>query len=268
MRRNKLLSILLVLTVTVLVCTGCSRPAATPEAAPQVTEAPTQTETEETAADPAATATEETVAASASPIVAEWYFARADIDGVSKTAEQTGRFMHLALREDGTAENLAQDGRAMVGNWEEKDGRLIITFNGTPAEFTEENGELVERFDEANAMYFTHEVAGTYIPAKIKEATDVKEFDGTWNVKWVFTGGACQSAEYLKENFGIDQLNVTLKDGAIITDTADFGMSLNTGRLVFGTANQLQKVICLLEDGMLGYLDYENSTVYYCEKAQ
>ena len=73
---------------------------------------------------------------------------------------------------------------------------------------------------------------------------NVKEFDGTWNVKWVFAGGACQSAEYLKENFGIDKLDVTLKDGAIITDTADYGMSLNNGRLVFGTKDQLQKMIC------------------------
>lgn len=256
MRRNKMIFILLVLTVTVLVCTGCSKPAVVSEENPKMTEVPAETVT----AEPAA--------ASTAPIVAEWYFARADIDGVTRTAEQTGRFMHLALREDGSAENLAQDGRAMIGSWEEKEGRLIITFNGTPAEFTEENGELIERFDESNAMYFTHEVAGTYIPAAIKEATDVKEFDGTWNVKWVVSGGACQSAEYLKENFGIDKLDVTLKDGAIITDTVDFGMSLNTGRLVYGTADQLQKVICLLEDGMLGYLDYETSTMYYCEKAQ
>ena len=258
MQRNKWFFVLMLLTVAVLVCTGCSKTAD----APQATEVPAQTAT------PAETATEEPAEVSSSPIVAEWYFARADVDGVSKTAEQTGRFMHLALREDGTAENLSQDGRAMIGSWEEKEGRLIITFNGTPAEFTEENGELVERFDESNAMYFTHEVAGTYVPAKIKEATDVKEFDGTWNVKWVSAGGACQAAEYLKENFGIDKLDVTLKDGAIITDTADYGMSLNNGRLVFGTKDQLQKMICLLEDGMLGYLDYETSTIYYCEKAQ
>ena len=264
MRRNKWAFVLMLLTVAVLVCTGCSMITEVPQA----TEVPVQTATEEPVAAPAETATEEPAEVSSSPIVAEWYFARADIDGVSKTAEQTGRFMHLALREDGTAENLAQDGRAMIGSWEEKEGRLIITFNGSPAEFTEEDGILVERFDEKNAMYFTHEVAGTYVPAKVKEAADVKEFDGTWNVKWVSAGGACQAAEYLKENFGIDKLDVTLKDGAIITDTADYGMSLNNGRLVFGTKDQLQKMICLLEDGMLGYLDYETSTIYYCEKAQ
>ena len=211
MQRNKWFFVLMLLTVAVLVCTGCSMIAEVPQA----TEVPVQTATEEPVAAPAETVTEEAAEASASPIVAEWYFARADIDGVSKTAEQTGRFMHLALREDGTAENLTQDGRAMIGSWEEKEGTLIITFNGTPAEFTEENGELVERFDESNAMYFTHEVAGTYVPAKVKEATDVKEFDGTWNVKWVSAGGACQAAEYLKENFRIDKRGLLAqRDGA------------------------------------------------------
>lgn len=259
MNRNKLVSILLVLMMIVLVCTGCSKPAATPEETSQTPENTAEAAAEEPA--------EEMPTEPAAPVTEEWYFARAMMDGKIKTAEQLGRYMHITLREDGSAEN-EQNGTPVTGTWEKKDGLVTITFGKSSSTFAEENGELVQMYDEQNGMFFTHEVAGTYIPGKVREATDVSEFDGNWNVKWIWSANGCQSVEYLQEAFGLDNLFLVLENGALVMDDADYGMTLNSGRLVFGTADVLKKVIALLDDGMLSYIDYETQSIYYCEKAQ
>lgn len=267
MHRSKRTFVLLVLMVTVLACTGCSKPAEVSETAAQATETPAVTGTEEATEVPAETATEGPAAASASPIVAEWYFARALMDGQVKTAEQLGQSMHITLREDGSAEN-EQGKSSIVGTWEKNGDQVTITFGGSASTFTEKYDELFQMYDEQNGMFFTHEVAGIYHPGKITEQTDVAAFDGTWNVKWIQTGETCQSVAFLQENFGLESIYLVLEGGILKTDEANYGMLMNSGSLIFATEDGLKKMISLLDDGMLCFIDYENGGTYYCEKAQ
>lgn len=200
--------------------------------------------------------------------VTDWYFAGTTINGEYLTAEELGSFMHLQLRENGVAANISQNGEEMKGTWRQEDEKIIITFGGVDGVFTEQDGQLIMTVGNNDVMCYTHQVAGIYVQGSTIKAENISDFDGTWDVKWIWNNGVCQSIEYLRRQFGMDSITVELENGTLKTEEADFGMVFSEGMLYFSTNGNVVLLLGLQENGMLCYADRANNIAYYCKKIQ
>lgn len=200
--------------------------------------------------------------------VEDWYFAGSTIDGTYISAEQLGSYMHIQLRPDGTAANIPLSGDAVVGTWRMENEQLIITFSDSDAVFTNQGGLWATTVGQGDMMYFGREPAGTYLPGNLIEAKEPADFNGTWNVKWMWMNGAYQSVEYLRYNFDLETLTVVLEDGVLKTSDTDYGLAFSEGLLYFTSGDELQMIFGLQDDGMLCYADKTSNIAYYCEKVE
>ena len=206
--------------------------------------------------------------AEAAELVGDWYLAGITTEETFTTVEQLGTFMHIRLNEDGIAANVPQNGTETTGTWRMEDASVVVTFSDTDAIFSINDDTLATTLSDGSQMVFTRNVAGTYIPGNTIKAEAFADFNGTWNVQWIWYNGAYQSIEYLQYNFGMESVSVALEDGTLHTDDVDFGLTFSEGMLYFASEGEIQVIIALQDDGYLCYADISNGFAYVCTKAE
>lgn len=210
----------------------------------------------------------------------EWHLATVVYEGFEIAASDMGMSMTVALNGDGSAvvtTNAVQE-EINDGTWEMKDGKVVLTIEGTPMDMTPEGEYLVMISEEDAIMNFSREKAeeveaGTpvgspefTIPATVA-ADSLAAFDGTWNVTVLDLYGTYYTLDMLGDDlsdiFASTDPSIVIDNGIAtlfgIEDAIQF--NLEDGGLVGEDGD----TIALCEGDMIAYTTL--GAVFYCTKA-
>ncbi len=198
-----------------------------------------------------------------------WYLVSIESEGMVLNPADIGMAMSMSLNGDGTGILTITDEEDKVATWTSDGETITITADDEPLVFVPTDDGKLTADNAGSIMTFGREAPGSsFVPAAEIAATDIAEFDGTWNITMVNAFGMVLPFSAMAQMGMIDG-TVLIQSGSITTfgaEDAEVG-TLTDGKLVVPSPAEgaLGKSISLLEDGTLSveYMDM----FFYCEKA-
>lgn len=200
-----------------------------------------------------------------------WYLVSVETEGTVLNPADLGMEMSFTLNEDGTAFISQTEEEDLTATWTADGTTITIAAEDEPVTFILTDDGLLVGGDEDLQMTFGREAPSPgFVPSPEKAATDIIEFDGTWNITMVNAFGMVVPFSAMADMVGFGG-TIIIQNGNIAAFgelEAEIGV-LTDGKLIVASPiedGELGKNISLLEDGSLS-LEYMGM-IFYCEKAE